>query len=153
MSLFGPQTADTIPMARHDGQTITIRKLTGREYEAAQHEHLKTLVAGRSARGWSPTFQRILAGVATPADADAALADPLAGFDRFTIVKAGLLATSAGPIAATDRLPLGDPGLTDGIEGLDDDELDFIATQILRRTKPHLFHATAADADAEKKSA
>jgi hypothetical protein len=154
MSIFASQTSVTIPIPFDDPHTVTIRKLTGRELERAQAEHMRSMVGGRSVRGWSGAFQRILNGLATPADAQQVLADPLGGYDRTTIVRAGLISWSypqaIAPLTPSEAV---DRSRTDAVEDLDDEALEFLATEILRRTKPGLFHTTAADAEAEKKSA
>jgi hypothetical protein len=140
--------SDPIPLPFDEGQTITIRALSGKEIEAAQVEHMKSMVGGRSARGWSAAFQRIIAGVATQAEAAQALADPLAGYDRTTLVRAGLLGWSyPQPL----RPPLTRGEHVDAINDLKDEPLEFIAREILRLTKPGLFQ-TADEADEEKKS-
>jgi len=38
------------------------------------------------------------------------------------------------------------------LEDLDDEAVDFIATEVLRLTKPGLFHATEDDAEAAQKN-
>jgi len=157
-SPFASHTQTTVPLPFDPPHTITIRRLTGLELERAQTEHLKNLVGGRSVRGWSAHFQRVLAGKATNADARAAIADPLAGFDRVVMVRAGLLAWSYPQPIKPELMPATSNGSfkvpgPDAIEDLDDDALDFIATEILRLTKPALFYTKEDDADAAKKSA
>ncbi len=157
-SIFASQTtSDPIPLPFDAGQTITIRALSGLELEAAQAAHMQSMVGGRSVRGWSGTFQRIIAGVATQKDAEHALADPLAGYDRTVIVRGGLVAWSypqpiTGPpgtaaAKAADGAPLIDP-----IDDLTDEPLEFIARAILQRTKPALFQ-TREEAKAAQREA
>ena len=143
MSMFAAQTTETIPIPFAPGHTATIRALTGREIDLAQAEHLKATVAGQSTHGWAGAFQRRLAqGIATPADADRALADPLGGYDRHTIVKAGVLSwTLADPVLSPEA-----------IEGLTDDPLEWFAIEIMKRSKPALFQ-TVAEAETERKNA
>ena len=155
MSIFASQTqSDPIPVPFDPPHTVTVRKLTGREVEAAQTEHMKSLVAGRSARGWSAAFHRLIAGVATPADAQKALADPLEGYDRTALVRAGLVAWSyALPIrrietTATDTTTV---TVVDAVEDLVDEALEFIAGEVLRLTKPALFLTPALAEDDQKK--
>jgi hypothetical protein len=142
MSMFASRTIETIPIPFAPGENATLRKLSGRDCDAAQAEHLKSLAAGQSApHVWAKTFQQRLAqGTATAADAATVLADPLNGYDRHTLVKRGLIAWT-----------LTDPALTpDAIEDLDDDAVDWFARAILERSKPALF---AVDAEAAQKKA
>ena len=137
MGMFASRTTDTIPIPFEAGQTITLRKLTGGETDAAQEAHLRSTIAGRwSPHGWAQAFQRQLAkGVV--ADVQQALADPVLGYDRLTLATAGIVAWS-----------LPEPILSpEAIADLGDDELDWVAREILRRTKPALF-LTAEDAKA-----
>lgn len=151
MSIFASRTQQTIALPFDAPHTVTIRRLTGRELDRAQSEHLKSMIAGRSARGWSGAFQRIIAGLGTPADATQALADPLAGFDRFAIVRAGLVAWSY-PESLKPLTPsqIADGVTTDAIDDLDDDAVEFLARAILQLTKPALFLTEEAAAAAQK---
>ncbi len=142
MSMFASRSADTIPIPFAPGHTVTVRGLTGGETDAAQEAHLKQSIGGRwSAHGWAAVFtQQLAKGTATAADAARAIADPLNGYDRLTIVSAGLLAWS-----------LPDPVLSPAaIADLGDDALDWFAREILRRTKPGLF-LSEEDAEAHEK--
>lgn len=150
MSIFASRTQQTIALPFDEPHTVTIRRLTGREVERAQSEHLKSMVGGRSARGWSGAFQRIIAGLAAPADAERALADPLSGYDRFAIVRSGLVAWSYPDPLKPDPLKPAVAGTVDAIEDLDDDAVEFIAREILRITKPALF-LTEEEAKAAQK--
>jgi hypothetical protein len=155
VSIFASQTqSDPIPLPFDEGQTITIRALSGLELEAAQTAHMKSLVGGRSARGWSGAFQRILAGVATPADAEQALADPLAGYDRTVIVRAGLVGWSYSQAITSVKVgTVGAPAkIIDAIDDLKDEPLEFMARAILQRTKPSLFQ-TPEEAKAAQREA
>ena len=127
MSIFASETQATIPIPFDPPHTVTIRRLTGAEVERAQSEHLKSIINGRSSRGWSRVFQRALVKGASEADAEAALRDPLNGYDRAVIVEAGLLAWSYGEVTPERRADL------------DDEALEFLAHEILRLTKPALF--------------
>lgn len=134
MSIFASDTTVTIPIPSDPSHSVTLRKLTGRDIERAQGEHLNATVAGRSPRGWAGIFHASLAkGTATEADAQKALSDPLAGFDRFTIVRAGL----KGWTFKKDEKPV--PVNDETVSDLDDDALEFFAVEIMRLTKPGLF--------------
>jgi hypothetical protein len=140
-----PSNQRVLEVPADPGQTVTIRKLTGLEVDAAQEAHLKGIVAGKSARGWSAAFQRVLnkSVSATDEDARAVLADPLTGYDRITIVRAGLVAWS---------YPQPVSGEPDAVADLDDDTLEWLAREILKLTKPRLFQ-TGAEAGEERKNA
>ena len=146
MSMFASRTTDTIPIPFEPGHTATIRGLTGGEADAAQAAHLRSSIGGRFwAHGWAASFQQQLAkGIATYADAAKLLTDPLNGYDRLTMVKAGLLSYTVPEPALT-------PETRDAvIADLGDDALEYFAREILRRTKPALF-LTAEDAKAAEK--
>ena len=159
-SPFASQTqSDPILLPFDPPHTVIVRKLTGREIEAAQEAHRGTLASG-SARSWAVTFRRMLEKGASDPDVLKAIADPLTGYDRFALVRSGLVAwsypQSVTPIAAKAEIK-GKPGApaieaSDAIEDLDDEALDFIATEVLRLTKPHLFHATVEDAEVAQKN-
>jgi hypothetical protein len=134
--------------------------LTGREIEAAAEAHRGGLASG-SPRLWPGVLRRALTKGASDPEVLKAIADPLTGYDRFTLVKSGLLAWSyAQPIAVRPEkgsdalLRKAEQEARDAvIDDLDDEAVDFIATEVLRLTKPGLFHATEEDAAGEKKSA
>ncbi len=134
MSIFASQTAATIAIPFDAPHTVTVRKLTGRELDAAQEAHRGSLLGG-STRSWAATFRRALERGATDPEVLQAIRDPLTGYDRFAIVRSGLLAWSY-PQALTPALP---GGPVAAVEDLDDEAVDFIATEIVRLTKPALF--------------
>lgn len=140
MSIFASQTQATVTVPGEDGQTVTVRALTGTEFDAAQAAHLRAIAEGHSARGWSGTFRRQLAkGVVSDAAVVEMLADPLNGFDRLTLVKSGLVAWTYGEVAPAR------------VDDLKDDVLEFIATEVLRLTKPALFVRTVDEVEAATK--
>jgi len=157
MSIFASQTTSaSIPIPFDPPHTVTVRKLTGREIEAAQVVQRDGL-NGVSARSWAATFRRMLEHGPTDRQVQQAIADPLTGYDRFALVRSGLVAWSyPQPVklkpGRTVPATSADAPEVDAIEDLDDEAVDFIAREVLRLTKPGLFYATAADADAEKKT-
>lgn len=144
-SIFASQTQRTIPIPFDPPSTVTIRRLTGREVEAAQDAHRSSLAAG-SARSWAVTFRRMLEHGASDPDVLKAIADPLTGYDRYALVRSGLVAWSY-PLSVK---PV-DGAATDAVDDLDDEAVDFIATEVLRLTKPWLFQ-TKEDAEADRKN-
>jgi hypothetical protein len=154
-------TSDPIPAPGVAGQWIQVRALTGRECDAAREAHASGVSSG-GARLWATKFRRMLEGSVTDkAQIDQAIADPLTGYDRFVVAASGLVAWSASvPLVATLDAKLTEKQQRDAhyavrlaaVEGLLDEEVDFIATEVLRRTKPALFQ-TVEEQQAEKKSA
>jgi len=157
-SPFASQSvSNPIPLPFDPPQTVTVRKLTGRECDGAAEAHRDNL-AGGSARSWPAVFRRALEKGATDPEVLKAIADPLTGYDRFALVRAGLVAWSypqpikTSPVTAAVQAADGKPPV-DPIDDLDDEAVDFIATEVLRLTKPHLFHATLEDAEVARKNA
>jgi hypothetical protein len=132
--------SDPIPLPFDEGQWVKVRKLTGRQHEEAQASH-RAGFAGGNTRQWSLIFRRSLESGATDPEVQKALADPLTGYDRYALAKAGLVAWSY------DR-----PMDADAIDDLDDEAIDFVALEVLRLTKPGLFATNEADLAAQKKS-
>jgi hypothetical protein len=142
-----PHNRETIALPFDPGATVTIRKLTGADIEKAQGNHLASFVGGRSARGWAPMFQQRMAlGIATDAEAVAAIRDPLAGYDRSTVLKAGLTGWS---YLREDGKPRNVTPAA--IDDLVDEAAEFIARAILHLTKPELFETADEREAAEKK--
>jgi len=131
--------SDRIPLPFDEGQWVQVRKLTGRESDQAQDAHRSAFASGRIS-AWSATFRRALEKGATDPQVMQALNDPLTGYDRFVVAKAGLVAWSYD--RAIDAA---------AVEDLDDAAVDFIAREVLRRTKPKLFES-AEDAEAARKN-
>lgn len=134
-NLFARNTQDTIMI---EGESLLIRKLTGKEVELAQAEHMKSFVNGRSTRGWSGAMTRLLNGLGTEVDAQAVAADPLAGFDRSTVAKCGWLELGGEKVTPAQ------------VDGLTDEALETIALGVMRLTKPDLFLSAEGRAAARK---
>ena len=141
-------TSEPSPLPFDEGQWVKVRKLTGREIEAAQDAHRGGFASG-STRAWAATFRRALEKGATDPDVLKALADPLTGYDRYVLARAGLVAWSYDGVINRVE-PSAD--VYDAIRDLDDDAVDFIAREVLRLTKPALFMATIEDAEAARKN-
>lgn len=160
-SIFASQTQQTISISFDPPNTVTIRRLTGREVEAAQEAHRSSFTTG-SARSWAAAFRRMLEHGASDTEVLKAIADPLTGYDRYALVRSGLVAwsypQSVTPVAAKDAVPADGKKpaqaavpAADAVDDLDDEAVDFIATEVLRITKPLLFQ-TKEDAEADKKN-
>lgn len=142
MSSFASRNQQVISNPFEAGVTFTIQKLSGGAVERAQAEHIRKFIGGQSPRGWEQTFRRAMAsGTATENDVARALGDPLAGFDRLSVVKAGLKAWSYEQ-AVTDKAIEDD---------LDDETLEYLAIEIMRLTKPARFQ-TEEEAEAARKN-
>lgn len=144
--MFASHTQQTIALPSEPGQTVTIRKLSGAQYDEAQFDHMLGVAKGRG-RNWASTFlRRAAAGTATAADATKVLRDPLSGFDRIALVKGGVVAWTFED-AGTPT-----PVTAAAIEDLEDEPLELLATAILKLTKPALF-LTVEDTEATLKNA
>lgn len=148
--------SDPIPLPFDPPHTVTVRKLTGRECDAAQQAHA-VAVSGGGARHWATTFRRMLEGsLSDKVQVEQAIRDPLTGYDRYSLVRSGLVSwsypqpTKPARVPATSNGSFTVPG-PDAVDDLDDEAVDFIATEVLRRTKPALFHATEEDAERAQK--
>jgi hypothetical protein len=144
LSIFASLTQSTPILVPFDPpNTVTVRRLTGREVEDAQAAHLRGLVNGQSPRGWSSAFHRLLTkGLGTEADVVKVMTDPLSGFDRLSVARAGLVAWSYDrPIKPTPRAATKDTPayLDDPVADLSDEALEFIAIEVMRLTKPERF--------------
>lgn len=144
--MFASLKQSTISVPFDSPHTVTVRKVTGRELDAAAEAH-RSHLAGGSPRLWPATFRRALEHGASDPEVRRAIADPLTGYDRFALVTAGLVAWSY-PQSLT---PAHTGGPVAAIEDLDDEGVDFIATEILRLTKPALFQ-TAEEIEAARKN-
>lgn len=135
-SIFASYTHKTIQVPDDAPQTVTIRKLTGREVELAQAENRQDVIAGR---GWATRLQQRLNKATTDAEAAAVLNDPLNGYDRLTMCRAGIISWTYDqkltPVSVSD---------------IDDERLEHFATEILKLTKPHLFQTTEQQEESRK---
>lgn len=143
--MFASTSQLTIALPCEPGQTATIHKLSGKAFDEAQLAHMLGVATGRG-RNWATTFlRRAAAGTATTADAAKVLSDPLSGFDRLSLVKSGLVAWTCEEHGKPK------PVTPEAIDDLEDEPLEFLATEILRLTKPALF-VTPAEVEAERKN-
>ncbi len=143
-SIFASQTKETIALPFDSPQTVTIRKLTGREVEAAQREDAAKMAAGR---GWAERLQKLLREGVSDDVLKQKLMDPLIGYDRHMVLLAGIAGWSYTD--KPDEKPL--KVTPERVADLDDEAADFIAREILRLTKPALF-ATAEELKAQQKN-
>lgn len=146
MSIFASHTQKTLPITADPPHTVTFQKLSGKQLEAVQFAHMLGVQTGRG-RNWVTKFMQLAsAGQATEADAQRVINDPLSGYDRISMVRAGVKSWSY----TTDKgkpKPVDDAAIAD----LEDETLEEWATEILRLTKPGLF-LTPEEAEAAQKN-
>lgn len=132
-----------IPFERQpDGSphTATIQKLSGRKLAKAAQASFDAIVEGVVARGGAKVQKELQElfkkdPATTKADVDELKADPLSGYDLQTLIRFGVIAwTHDAPCDVAN------------FEDLDDEEEAFLAREVLRLTKPHLFEAVEGEA-------
>lgn|SRR3990167_6419819 len=176
--MFASLTQVTVDIPRQPGQSAILRKLTGRELDRAQAANIQSAASGILGRQWHERVKKqmkkgieeIRLKAMTPeqlaerenAAALVELDDPMNGFDRFEVVKCGLVSWSYD---AAER-PVGKSGPPNkkaaeaevidarmkAIDDLEDEYVDFFAEQIMRLTKPALYQ-TAEEREAATKNA
>lgn len=146
MSIFASAHTTDVHPPSDPTATITIQKLSGRSEELAQAKHAEGAFDGFNGRGWSNRFiGRIMAGIADTTEVQAVTQDPLAGYDRLTLVRLGVKSWSY----TVDGKPK--PVTTAAIEDIDDDTLEFLAVEIMRLTRPSRFQ-TEDEREAARKN-
>lgn len=146
-SPFASTVVETIALPFDPPHTATIHRLSGQDLDAAQYAHMTGIASGRG-RNWAQAFiRRAAAGTATPADAEKVLGDPLSGYDRIALVTAGVSTWSYPAQCDKDGTPL-----ASALADLDDEALEFLATAVLKLTKPGLFLATGDAVEAAQKN-
>lgn len=143
--------------------TVSVQRLNGRALErarqAAQFESVRVLKRMGGAafqRELAATGERNPAAVATQIAIAKRRVDPLTWYDRYVVLYKGIKAwTYPETLTVVDevnddgekerRIPTID-------DMFDDDQVNFLAREILKLTKPGLFQ-TADEAETEKKSA
>jgi hypothetical protein len=131
-SPFASFTKDTIALPFDPPHTVTIQKVSGRGVEKAQQVAAAELVSGR---GFAEKLKRLL--LKDDKETEAFAADPLLGYDRYTLMREGITAWTYP-----------DPPTPAAVADWGDDESEFIALAILNLTKPQLF----ADAETVRKN-
>jgi hypothetical protein len=151
--MFASDTIKTIDLPFAPGESAVIRKLSGYQLGKAQKAFFNDMIQGVVERGGAKVQKDIEELFnKTPEDFDADVkkvqADPLNGFDKFTLVVLGVNEMTKRPdwagLAKDKRMELA--------RDMDDEVIEFFATEIMKLTKPALF-MTTREAEAEKKSA
>jgi hypothetical protein len=151
MSIFASRTQKTIDLPFDPPHTITIQKLAGRHLGKAREAWLEDLYTGVRNRGGASAQKEMQAlfqdrdegkGDKKSEAAEAiekVQADPLNGLDKFTVVRFGVKAWSYDLLVSPES-----------IDDMDDQAVDFIATEIMRLTKPALFQTKTETEAAQK---
>ncbi len=143
MSIFASRTQLTVPLPSDEGQTVTIRKLPGRHLEKARVEKQiasQEFVSRMGGQEFRKQLAAIGAAETTNKLVEQAQADPLNSYDAYTVVAHGIVGWSYPEKVSPET-----------IEDLDADAVEFLACEILKLSKPSLFH-TADEAAAIKKN-
>jgi hypothetical protein len=151
--MFASDTTKTIDLPFAEGHSAVIRKLSGFQLGKAQKAFFNDLIQGVVDRGGAKVQKDIEALFAKAPDefnAEVAVvkSDPLNGLDKYTVVAMGVnqLSTRSdwAGLKSAERVALA--------QEMDEEALDFLATEVMRLTKPALF-LTGEEAVAEKKGA
>lgn len=150
MSSFASRTQKTIENPFDKPHTFTIHRLSGGATERAEAEHLRKFVLGLTPRGWAKKFHAVIEhGRAKAEDIAAAIRDPLAGLDRATVVREALVGWSYTEVVDGKETPL--TVNEKAIDDLDDETVEYLATEIMKLTKPSLFATPEEQETARKK--
>jgi len=152
MSIFASRTTLTLDIPFDLPHTVTIQKLAGRHLAKAHQAYMAGLFSEVQERGGAKVqkdMQQLFGGDAEQTDEEKAEAktqiekvknDPLNGYDKYTLVQAGVKAWSYDVKVSPEA-----------IDDLDDDAVTFFATEIMRVTKPALF-LSKDEREAERKN-
>jgi hypothetical protein len=136
-SVFASRVTETVPVGEH---TVTIRKLNPKQLSAAaQAQQLRSIESLKAFGG--PAFMKELQGLTSDekakeqaAEAERRKGNPLASFDRDTLLLKGIVGWSFteedGTAATIDAAH---------VEDLDDDVSEQLADAILKLAKPSLY--------------
>ncbi len=146
MSVFASKTRrEDVVVPGHEPNTISFRKLTGGEMDLAEEVKQDRAKAYRARRGVEEMTQQL----SQVRDLDALMAklqaNPLNRFDAQQLCKAGVFGWTftddqQQPVAVTPE----------SIDDMDEDVVNFAATEILRLTRPSLFKTPEETADDRK---
>lgn len=154
---------ETVPIPFHPPNEVTVRQLNGRQLGKAQKAFFNDLIADVQARGGAKVQKDVQELFADPKAGEEAVkkiqADPLNGFDKYTLLYDGIKSwtypdslervavteeTSDGRSITVMRIP--------AIDAMNDEAVDWFATQVLRLSKPALFLSAEEKAVEQKKA-
>lgn len=143
MSIFTSLVTKVLEVPGEPGQTITIRKLAPKHLEAAQKAQQRAVSADLVEMGGATFIQELAAAIGTDATktvAQATQRDPVLLFHVPTLIVHGVSAWTYNVAADLAH-----------VEDLDSETQAWLATEILRLSKPGLFQ-TAEEQDVDRKN-
>lgn len=161
-SPFASRVVVTMPIPFDLPHEVTIRKLAGRHLERARNAFMTGLFLDVQARGGAAVQKDMQTlfkkddenAEAVAAKVKAAEADPLNGFDPYVVAQGGIVGWTYPESLAVELVP-DEKGNSvprvKAIDDLDEDAVQWFATEIMRLTKPSLFQ-TKAEAEADRKN-
>jgi hypothetical protein len=160
-SPFASRVVVTLPVPFDPPNEVTIRKLAGRHLERARNAFLHSLFLDVQARGGA-TVQKEMQTLfikdapnqdEVKAKEAAAASDPLSGLDKYIVVQGGLVdwtyPESCKPEPVTDERGTTEMRIV-ALDDMDEDAIKWLATEIMRLTKPALFQSHDEAAEARK---
>lgn len=135
-SIFTNRVVVELPVPHDEGQSITIRKLAPRHLEAAAKESQRQSINDVKEAGGAKLVGEITREFKDPDKAkdlaDAVKRDPLMTFDRVTLISKAVTAWSYEQALTLDVF-----------EELDEETQQWLATEILKLSKPTLYETEA----------
>lgn len=163
-SPFASRVRVTLAIPFDPPNEVTIQKLSGRHLERARNVFMTGLFLDVQARGGAAVQKdmQTLFKKDDPAAAKEAeeqvkkvQANPLNGFDPYVIAQAGIVSWTYPESLTPERVVTDTAGSTEmrvqALDDLDEDALNWFATEIMRITKPSLFQTPEEEA-AERKN-
>jgi hypothetical protein len=161
-SPFASKVVVTLPVPFDPPHEVTIRKLAGRHLERARNVFLTGLFQDVQARGGAAVQKEMQQLFVKDAPDQQEIAekvkkveaDPLNGFDKYVIAQAGLVAWTYPESLKLEQVVDVDGSIAmrcPAIDDLDEDTVEWIATEVMRLTKPALFQS-ASEAAADRKN-
>lgn len=142
MSIFTSLVQKTLTVPGDDAYSIVIRRLAPKHLEAARavtyRQSLKSMRQLYDEAG-KDVVEQIQKATSDGSAADAVNADPLIAFDAVTLIEAGV-------VSWTYDAPL----TRDSFEDIDADIQHWLATEILKLTKPSLYQTDDEQRDDRK---
>jgi len=151
MSMFASDTQVTLDIPFDPPHTVTLQKLNGRQLVRAQKASFNSMIAEVQGRGGA----KVQKDIQTLFERDAAdtakaiaevQADPLNGYDPYSLLYSGIKAWSVGKpleLVAVVEKTADSRDVTvlriPAIDDLDEEAVHWFATEVMRLTKPALF--------------
>jgi len=160
-SPFASRVTVTVPVPFDPPNEVTIRKLAGRHLERARSAFLTGMYQDVMARGGAAVQREMQTLFKKDSDEAAKVDeqvkalrdDPLNGYDLYVLAQGGIVAWSYPETLAPEQVTDEQGTVTMRVRALDDldeDALRWLATEIMRLTKPALFQSPEEAAEARK---